>query len=127
MVKRKFFSSKGMTILEVLVALAVFAMVSVALLSSMNNQVFGLQLLEKKTFATFVADNQLTELKLQKILPGQSWVTGTEELADRTWYYRYQAIPTMDESLVAIDMQVHETKDYDDPIVTIRTYLFTKK
>ena len=40
--KRKLSSSKGMTILEVLVALAVFAMVSVALLSSMNNQVFGL-------------------------------------------------------------------------------------
>lgn len=120
-------SSKGMTILEVLVALAVFAMVSVALLSSMNNQVFGLQLLENKTFATFVADNQLADLKIRKILPTKAWVTGEEQLADRTWYYRYQALETGDSALVAVDMEVHATKDYDDPLVTLRTYLYTKK
>ncbi|MCR4553627.1 MAG: type II secretion system minor pseudopilin GspI [Succinivibrionaceae bacterium] len=125
--KRKLSSYRGMTILEVLVALAVFSMVSVALLSSMNNQVFGLQLLENKTFATFVADNQLTELKMRSVLPSKSWVTGEEKLADRTWYYRYQAIETGDDALMAIDMQVHETKKYDDPIVTIRTYVYTKQ
>lgn len=125
--KRKLSSSKGMTILEVLVALAVFAMVSVALLSSMNNQVFGLQLLENKTFATIVADNQLTDLKMRSILPSESWVTGEEKLADRTWYFRYKALETADDAFMAIDMQVHATKEYDDPIVTIRTYIYTKK
>lgn len=115
-----------MTILEVLVALAVFAMVSVALVSAMNNQIFGLSMLESKTFATYIADNQLTDLYLKKIIPSKSWVKGKEKFVDREWYYRYQSVETGDPHLIAIDMQVHDSKKYDNPIVTLRSYMYKR-
>ncbi len=117
----------GMTILEVLVAMAVFAMVSVALLSTMNNQTFGLQRLEEKTFATIVADNQLAELEMRQTIPSFSWNEGSETMVDREWFYRYKSEETQDDSFVAVTIQVHATKDYDDPIVTLMTHLYRKK
>jgi general secretion pathway protein I len=116
-----------MTILEVLVAMAVFAMVSVALLSTMNNQTFGLQRLEEKTFATIVADNQLAELEMRQTIPSFSWNEGSETMVDREWFYRYKSEETQDDSFVAVTIQVHATKDYDDPIVTLMTHLYRKK
>ncbi len=108
-------------------ALAVFAMVGVALLSSMNNQTFGLMRLEEKTFATIVADNQLAELEMRQVIPSFSWNEGSETMVDREWFYRYKAEETMDDRFVAVIMQVHATKDYDDPIVTIMTHFYRKK
>lgn len=117
---------RGMTILEVLVALAVFSMVSVALLSAMNNQVFGLERLEQKTFATYVADNVLADLIMRGVVPAESWVTGEYEMVDRKWFYRYQTLATADAHFLALDVEVHDTKEYDDPIASLRTYIYRK-
>lgn len=119
--------NSGMTILEVLVALAVFAMVGVALLSAMNNQSFGLQRLEDKTFAAIVADNQLTELEMRQQVPSFSWNEGSETMVDREWFYRYKAEETQDEKFVAVVIEVHGSKDYDDPIVSILTHMYRKR
>lgn len=116
-----------MTILEVLVALAVFAMVGVALLSAMNNQSFGLQRLEEKTYATIVADNVLTELEMRQLVPSFSWNDGSETMVDREWFYRYKAEETQDDSFVAVTIQVHATKEYDDPIVTLMTHMYRRR
>ena len=124
---RNISDSRGMTILEVLVALAVFAMVGVALLSAMNNQSFGLQRLEEKTFATIVADNVLTELEMRQLVPSFSWNDGSETMVDREWFYRYKAEETQDDSFVAVTIQVHATKDYDDPIVTLMTHMYRRR
>ncbi|MBQ8708749.1 MAG: type II secretion system minor pseudopilin GspI [Succinivibrionaceae bacterium] len=124
---RNISDSRGMTILEVLVALAVFAMVGVALLSAMNNQSFGLQRLEEKTYATIVADNVLTELEMRQLVPSFSWNDGSETMVDREWFYRYKAEETQDDSFVAVTIQVHATKEYDDPIVTLMTHMYRRR
>lgn len=119
--------SSGMTILEVLVALAVFAMVGVALLSAMNNQSFGLQRLEDKTFASIVADNQLTELEMRQQIPSFSWNEGSEMMVDREWFFRYKAEETQDEKFLAVVIEVHGSKEYDDPIVSVMTHMYRKR
>lgn len=117
---------RGMTILEVLVALAVFAMVSITLMSAMNNQIYGLERLENKTYASIVADNQLQEILLRNQIPSFSWVTGKETLADKDWYYRYKAEKTVDNQFIAIEMEVHTSKNYDAQVITLRTYIYKK-
>lgn len=112
-----------MTLLEVMVALAIFALAGIAVMSSVSQQLVGLTALEEKTLATWVADNRLVEIKLRKSWPGLTWINGKEEMAGQTWYWRWQGVETQDASFRAIDVEVRNDEKAKDPRVTLRTYV----
>lgn len=116
-------SCRGMTLLEVMVALAIFAVAGIAVMSSVSQQLVGLTALEEKTIATWVADNQLVEVKLRKNWPGLSWTNGKEEMAGQTWYWRWRGVETQDASFRALDVEVRNEEKAKDPRVTLRTYV----
>ncbi len=57
--------ARGMTLLEVLVALAVFALAGLALVRTVTGQMVALGDMEEKTLATWVVENQLVQQKLE--------------------------------------------------------------
>ncbi|SES98304.1 type II secretion system minor pseudopilin GspI [Thorsellia anophelis] len=117
----------GMTLIEVLVALAVFAIVGITLLSSTNHSVQGLSQLEERSQGLFVADNQLTEMRLKGIWPETSWQSKTVTFGNRQWYVRWQGVNTPQPQLRAIDVEVSTTPfvlDSEPNIVaSLRTYV----
>ena len=116
-------SCRGMTLLEVMVALAIFAVAGIAVMSSVSQQLVGLTALEEKTMATWVADNRQVEVKLRKNWPGLSWTNGKEEMAGQTWYWRWRGVETQDSSFRALDVEVRSEEKAKDPRVTLRTYV----
>ena len=116
-------SCRGMTLLEVMVALAIFALAGIAVMSSVSQQLVGLTALEEKTIATWVADNRQVEVKLRKNWPGLSWTNGKEEMAGQTWYWRWRGVETQDSSFRALDVEVRSEEKAKDPRVTLRTYV----
>ena len=116
-------SCRGMTLLEVMVALAIFAVAGIAVMSSVSQQLVGLTALEEKTIATWVADNRQVEVKLRKNWPGLSWTNGKEEMAGQTWYWRWCGVETQDSSFRALDVEVRSEEKAKDPRVTLRTYV----
>ena len=116
-------SCRGMTLLEVMVALAIFAVAGMAVMSSVSQQLVGLTALEEKTIATWVADNRQVEVKLRKNWPGLSWTNGKEEMAGQTWYWRWRGVETQDSSFRALDVEVRSEEKAKDPRVTLRTYV----
>ena len=80
----------GFTLLEVLIALAVLAISSLAVLSQTGQSIKQLQLLEAKTMALWIAENQLNTLRASDQWPGlgrrsqrmsmvnQEWIISTE-------------------------------------------------
>ena len=60
---------RGFTLLEVLVALAIFAVASVSLLAAQNAQVRTDGRLADKTLAHWAALNRLAEMQLQGLFP----------------------------------------------------------
>ena len=116
-------SCRGMTLLEVMVALAIFAVAGIAVMSSVSLQLVGLTALEEKTIATWVADNRQVEVKLRKNWPGLSWTNGKEEMAGQTWYWRWRGVETQDSSFRALDVEVRSEEKAKDPRVTLRTYV----
>ena len=114
-------SCRGMTLLEVMVALAIFAVAGIAVMSSVSQQLVGLTALEEKTIATWVADNRQVEVKLRKNWPGLSWTNGKEEMAGQTWYWRWRGVETQDSSFRALDVEVRSEEKAKDPRVTLRT------
>lgn len=112
--------AKGMTLLEVLIALAIFATAAISIIRSVSQHINTLGYLEEKTFAAMVVDNQIAKVMLDTSTLKAS--KGTEKLADREWFWSVTPIKTSDNLLKAFDVSVAKDKKAS-PIVTVRSYV----
>ena len=113
-------TQQGMTLLEVLVALAIFAIAALSVIRSVSQHINTMSYLEEKMFAAMVVDNQMANVMLShKKISNQK---GSEELAGHTWYWHVKPIATTQPLLQAFDVSVAAKKDAS-PIVTVRSYV----
>lgn len=75
----------GFTLLEVLVALAIFAIVAAVVLTAAGRSLNNAGRLEALTLASWIADNRLTELQLQQPAPSIGREDLAIEFAGRRW------------------------------------------
>ena len=106
-------SHRGFTLLEVLMALAILAGTGIAILGVTGEIVRQTPILEQRTLARMVADNQMTDLMLQDKLPSESGEWQEQEFADKKWPVRFRRIPTAYDNFVAFEVIVYEKKDED--------------
>ncbi|MDC0610011.1 type II secretion system minor pseudopilin GspI [Vibrio sp.] len=111
---------KGMTLIEVLVALAIFAVASISVIRAVSQNIDTESYLEEKMFAALVADNQMALLMLNpKKIAAKS---GSSDMANRTWFWSVKLVPTANNLLQAFDVSVATQKN-GSPIVTVRSYV----
>jgi len=113
----------GFTLIEVMLALAVFSIAGIALLSSANNNVRNIGYLENKMFAHWVASNQLVAASLAQKWPPKNNVKGEVELAGRAWFWQQKVIKTTDKDMRAIVMDVRLHEDDELPLSSLTTYV----
>lgn len=77
--------SRGFTLLEVLVALAIFALVAAVVLTAAGRSVNNAGRLEALTLAGWIADNRLTELQIQQPAPSIGREDLQLEFGGRQW------------------------------------------
>ncbi|MBT8422750.1 MAG: type II secretion system minor pseudopilin GspI [Gammaproteobacteria bacterium] len=80
-------SAAGFTLPEVLISLAIVVIAFLAMYGSAQQVVFSTTLQQEKTFATWVAHNQMTELRLATSLPDGDRVADNVEMAGLEWRY----------------------------------------
>lgn len=78
--------ARGFTLIEVMVALAIFVALALALDSTMTANVQGTMRMEEKTLATWVASNKLVELQVYQRWPGTGRQDDESEFAGRQWF-----------------------------------------
>ena len=78
--------AKGFTLLEVLIALAILAIVMVSAIKITADNINNLWYLENKTLAALVASNHAVQLRLAKDKPES--LDGWDEMAGRRWYWQ---------------------------------------
>lgn len=113
-------AKRGFTLLEVLVALAIFATAAIATIRSVSQHINTLNFLEEKTFAAMVADNQMAQVMLSSSKPSNR--KGKETLAGREWYWSVEPVSTAGDMLQAFDVKV-ATSERGSPVVTVRSYV----
>ncbi|ELT97348.1 hypothetical protein CAPTEDRAFT_114327 [Capitella teleta] len=114
----------GFTLLEVLLALALLAIAGMSVLSMSGESVRNTPILEQRTLARLVADNQMTELHLQKQWPTLSWQREEHELAGQQWFTRFRSVKTADDDFRVIDVEVRSEQDERNPVLaTLRSYM----
>lgn len=106
----------GFTLLEVLVALVVVA-IAVAALGRAGSQVLDSQAeLEQRTWALWVADNALSELRLEPgVSTGQR--RGNTDMGGRDWYWEMLIQPAPGGELLRVDVAVYDSPRRDSPVV----------
>lgn len=111
----------GFTLLEVMVALAIFAVSALVILQQSSLSVSQQTELEEKTFALWVAENQIDRLRLTHQWPD----TGTSEseatIPQRNWLVQQEITQTANPSLRKIIVTVSK-RDADDPLVTLQGF-----
>ena len=117
----------GFTLVEVMVALAVVAVALPALLVTLSQQLDGLRYLEDRTHAQWVAANRLAELRLVAGATGSlqtGRVSGTEELAGRSWYWWSEGVETEVPGFFRYEIVVSDQEDGEaSPVHTLDGYL----
>jgi general secretion pathway protein I len=117
--------SHGFTLIEVMLALAVFSIAGIALLSTASNNARNIGYLETKMFAGWVASNQLVAVNLDKTWPPKNNVKGEVELAGRTWYWHKTVIKTTDNDMRSVVIEIR--KDPDDELAVSSLTTFVSK
>jgi len=125
--KVRLLNQSGFTLLEVMLAMAVFAIAGVALLGVADNNYRHISHLEEKMFASWVASNQLVEVSLDKTWPPKNNKKGKVDMAGRTWYWQQKISKTANKELRSVVMEVRLNEDDKLVSASLTTYLAQEK
>ena len=121
--KKKFQFVSGMTLLEVLVALFIFALTGTAIMKAASDHLTGVGQIEEITFATWVINNRLTQLHIDNTWPIKDNLKGEQELAGRRWYWQQRVNKTNDSDMVQVEVSVGLDDQYEDTVSSASTFI----
>jgi general secretion pathway protein I len=114
---------RGLTLLEVMVALLIFALTGTAILKASGEHLSSVGQIESVTFAGWVASNRLNQVKLENTWPPKNNLKGSMEMADRTWFWQQKVTKTNDGDLRAVTISVGEDKNYVSTVTSVTTFV----
>jgi general secretion pathway protein I len=103
---RKVTAQRGFTLIEIMVALAVFSLAVLALVRLESATVRGAGLIDETTAAQMVARNVAIDALTETQPPAPGRSNGTEVNGGRTWQWTRQVSSTGEATVVRIDVAV---------------------
>ncbi|WP_161787381.1 type II secretion system minor pseudopilin GspI [Endozoicomonas numazuensis] len=120
-------SSRGFTLIEVMVALVVFAVAASMLMLVDGNSIRQTRYMQEKVLAAQVADQYLSRLQAEKSWPEKGIKGKVENYAGYYWYVRRTVRDTSERDFrkIVVDVFVGNQKPGDDdtPIFFLDSYL----
>ncbi|NRD71990.1 type II secretion system minor pseudopilin GspI [Shewanella sp. VB17] len=119
--------TKGMTLLEVIVALAIFSIAAVSITKSLGQQMANMPILEQRTYAQWAADNVMVDARLETRFPKVGKKEGKIEFAGKDWYWRKEVIKTEDDNMRMIRISISDEKRYKRVLAQVNSYVFNSE
>lgn len=116
-------ASRGFTLMEVLVALAVVAIALSAILASSGRTTSNAAQLRDTTLAQWVAENRLTELRLEQGWPSTGRTRGEAEMGGREWFWTMEVEDTEDDNLRRIEVSVATAREAEGSTTTVLGFI----
>ena len=98
--------ARGFTLVEVVVALAVVVVAFLAMYGSLQQMVATTINMQEKTFASWVAFDQITELRVKGEFPTADKREGEIELAGTNWLYSIEFNKTASDDVLQVIVRV---------------------
>jgi general secretion pathway protein I len=114
---------RGFTLLEVMVALLIFALTGTAVMKSASENLRGVGLIEQMTFATWVANNRLTQVNFEPAWPPKNDEKGSMDMANTTFYWQQKVTTTSDNDIRAVEVIVSEDEQFEFPITSVTSFV----
>jgi len=113
----------GFTLLEIMVALAIFAVVSGTLIRNATQAIRQTNIIQEKTFAYWIAENHLNQMRASPRVEGSFPGIGSERysvtMADRDWEVVMDIEATENAGMRRIIVSVFAEDTLDDNIVEL--------
>lgn len=115
-------SQSGFTLVEVMVALAIVALALAGAAISMSQMATNASSLRDRTYASWIAQNKIAELRLANVTPEVSTTSGEVEFGNTRWVWRAVVSETGVDSFWRIDVTVSNADD-DYEIRTVTGFI----
>ena len=122
MIRNRSERSAGFTLVEVMVALAIAGLSLAAVAASISQMVDAASAMQERTYASWIAQNKITELRLTNEIPEVSSSSGEVEFAALEWAWRATISETGVEDLFRVDVAVSYAGS-DDVIRTVSGFI----
>ncbi len=114
---------QGITLIEVMVAVAILAFSLSALVKLGGESANTLHYLEKKSYAEWIALNQINEMNASLQWPDVGRSQGQEKMASKNWFWEKVVSNTGVPELRRLDLKVKEFKDDEEFIFSITSFI----
>ena len=110
---------RGFTLVEVMVALTIVAFSLTAIAASMNQMIDAANTMRERTYASWIAQNKIAEMRLSNVQPEVSTTTGDVTYANSEWTWRAVVSESGIDNFYRLDVSVsHAGSDYEIRTVT---------
>lgn len=116
--------SRGFTLLEVLVAMAILAITLGTIIKTVGSYASNASYLKQKTLAQWVAENKAAEIHLENKFPLPGNKEGEIEMASQQWHWKIKISNTSDKNLRRLDIDVYpESGNEDNPVSSLISFI----
>jgi general secretion pathway protein I len=117
-------STRGFTLIEVVVALAILGIGMLAVFKTIGDTVHNVDDLRDRSLAEWIADNRITEIRISGEMPSVDETAGEVEFAGRQWHWLTTVSQTQVQGLRRIDVSVRRDEDPENTsIVTLSGFV----
>lgn len=99
-------TSAGFTLLEVMIALVIVGLTLLAMAGKMGSMLNAANTMRNYTYASWIAHNKITEMRLANVVPEVSSSSGEVRYAGVDWAWRAVVSETGVENLYRVDVSI---------------------
>ena len=96
----------GFTLIEVMVALVIVSLALAGVAASMGQMIDTANTMRDRTFASWIAQNKVTEMRIAGVLPEVGESSGDVDYANTSWDWTADVSETGVENLMKVDVAV---------------------
>ncbi len=113
---------RGFTLIEVMIALVIISISLASMAVTMGGMLDNATALRERTYASWIAQNKIVEMRIENVLPETGTSSGDIEYAGSDWEWRTEVSKTAVENLFRVDVRISRPGS-DDPIRSVTGFL----